>query len=69
MPVYEYECLKCKHRFEKVRPVNFRDRPAFCPKCDGPCKKLVSAPVLRENLGTKLRAKLDKQKPPGHAHR
>ena len=64
MPVYEYECLVCGKRFEKVRPVNFRDRPMSCPKCEGPAKKQVSSPFLVENLGTKLRSRLDKKKPP-----
>ena len=64
MPIYEYECIACKHKFDKVRAVNFRDRSAFCPLCGMGAKKLVSSPVLQENLGTKLRATLDKKKPP-----
>lgn len=64
MPVYEYECVSCRHRFEKVRAVNFRDRSTFCPECGHGAKKLISSPVLQENLGTKLRSRLDKKKPP-----
>jgi putative FmdB family regulatory protein len=32
MPLYEYECIKCKHRFEERRSVT--DPPASrCPEC------------------------------------
>lgn len=64
MPVYEYECVGCRHRFEQVRAVNFRDSPAFCPKCGMGGKKMISSPSLQKNLGTKLRSKLDRKKPP-----
>lgn len=33
MPVYEYECGACRHRFEKKQ--SFHDKPeAVCPKCE-----------------------------------
>jgi len=32
MPTYEYECRKCKHRFEKFQSI--MDKPVkTCPKC------------------------------------
>lgn len=32
MPTYEYECRKCKHRFEKFQSIT--DKPIkTCPKC------------------------------------
>ena len=34
MPTYEYECPKCRHRFEKFQPIT--DKPVkTCPKCRG----------------------------------
>jgi putative FmdB family regulatory protein len=46
MPLYEYECRKCKHRFEKI--VKFSDAPEKkCPKCGGPVEQLLSAPAVQ----------------------
>ncbi len=33
MPVYEYECLKCKHKTEALRPMRDADEPQACAKC------------------------------------
>jgi len=33
MPIYEYECLDCGHRFELQRKIDDRDSKAKCPKC------------------------------------
>ncbi len=32
MPVYEYYCQRCKHRFELLRPSSRMDDPAACPE-------------------------------------
>ena len=35
MPIYEYQCRKCRKPFEQlVRSMN-SDEPAVCPKCGG----------------------------------
>jgi len=34
MPIYEYECRKCKQRFEHLLK-SVRDAPAACPHCGG----------------------------------
>ena len=46
MPLYEYECSQCGHRFELIR--RFSDPPAdTCPACgQGPLNKLLSAPAV-----------------------
>src|SRR5215204_3680883 len=45
MPLYEYECEACGHRFEVIR--KFSDAPLDrCPKCGGPIHKLQSAPAF-----------------------
>ena len=46
MPLYEYQCTKCKHTFEKIQ--KFSDKPVKkCPECGGPVEKLLSAPAVQ----------------------
>jgi putative FmdB family regulatory protein len=46
MPIYEYECEKCGHRFEKIQ--KFSDPPIeVCPKCGGAVHKMQSAPAFQ----------------------
>ena len=46
MPLYEYECSSCGHRFELIQ--RFADPPAeACVACgQGPVHKLLSAPAV-----------------------
>jgi len=46
MPLHEYECKKCRHRFERIQ--KFSD-PAVkkCPECGGKVEQLLSAPAVR----------------------
>ena len=46
MPLYEYECLVCKHRFERIQ--RFSDPPASsCPACGGAVRRLLGVPALQ----------------------
>jgi putative FmdB family regulatory protein len=46
MPLYEYECESCGHRFEKIQ--KFSDQLVeSCPKCGGVVRKLVSSPAIQ----------------------
>jgi putative FmdB family regulatory protein len=46
MPLYEYQCKKCKHRFEKI--LKFSDKHIRkCPECGGPVEQLLSAPAVQ----------------------
>ena len=46
MPLYEYQCKKCKHKFEKIQ--KFSDSPVRkCPECGGPVEKLLHAPAVQ----------------------
>ena len=46
MPIYEYECQKCKTITEVFQKLN--DKPlAKCPKCGGRVEKLTSAPAIQ----------------------
>ena len=42
MPVYEYFCDRCKHRYDSMRPVSRMDDPAPCPKCGEAGKRQLS---------------------------
>jgi putative FmdB family regulatory protein len=46
VPLYEYECEKCGHRFERIQKVS-DPPPKSCPKCKGKVRKLISAPAIR----------------------
>jgi putative FmdB family regulatory protein len=47
MPLYEYECAACGHRFEIIQ--KFSDGPPeACPKCGkGPLQRLMSSPAIQ----------------------
>jgi putative FmdB family regulatory protein len=46
MPLYEYQCRKCGHRFEKI--LKFSDKAIKkCPECGGAVEQLISAPAVQ----------------------
>lgn len=46
MPLYEYECESCRHRFERIQ--KFSDPPVdVCPSCGGAVRKLLSSPAIQ----------------------
>src|SRR3954449_7859916 len=46
MPLYEYECEACAHRFERIQ--KFSDPPIeTCPKCGSKVRKLISSPAIQ----------------------
>ena len=46
MPIYEYECTKCGHRFEKIQKISAR-RVGPCPECKGRSERMVHAPAIQ----------------------
>ena len=46
MPLYEYKCLKCGRRTEKIENV---DGPHLrrCPHCGGKVEPMISAPAIQ----------------------
>jgi putative FmdB family regulatory protein len=42
MPVYEYYCERCQHKYDSIRPMAKRDELAPCPKCNGPGERQLS---------------------------
>ena len=46
MPLYEYQCDACGHRFEVIQ--RFADPPVeACPKCGGRVRKLIASPAFQ----------------------
>ena len=46
MPLYEYKCEACAHRFERIQ--KFSDPPVeTCPQCGGQVRKLLSSPAIQ----------------------
>ncbi len=45
VPIYEYECERCQHRFEVMQKLSHRPLKK-CERCGGPVHKLLSAPGL-----------------------
>jgi putative FmdB family regulatory protein len=46
MPIYEYECKKCKAHTEVYQKITDKPR-SRCPKCKGRLEKLMSASAIR----------------------
>ena len=45
MPLREYQCDECRHRFEIIQKMS--DAPLeTCPKCGGTLQKLQAAPAF-----------------------
>ncbi len=46
MPIYEYECIPNKHRFEVIQ--KFDDPPiTHCTECGEPVQRLISPPAIQ----------------------
>lgn len=54
MPLYEFWCGRCSHRFELICSVSGENRPFdVCPSCGSPhIKKLISASNVKVKNGT-----------------
>ena len=46
MPLYEYQCDACSHRFEKIQKFSDPNEDT-CPKCGGKVQKLISSPAIQ----------------------
>ena len=46
MPIYEYQCKKCRETTEVLQKA--KDKPLEkCPKCGGPVVKRISSPAIQ----------------------
>ena len=46
MPLDEYECKKCGHRFEKIQLYSAK-MVKKCPECGGQVEQMISAPAVQ----------------------
>ena len=46
MPLYEYKCVKCGHRFEKIESVSASAKKK-CPECGGRADRMLAAPAIQ----------------------
>lgn len=48
MPIYEFDCARCGHDFERLQKLSDPD-PEQCPACasQGTVRRLISAPSFR----------------------
>ncbi|MEE4274166.1 MAG: FmdB family zinc ribbon protein [Thermoanaerobaculales bacterium] len=46
MPLYEYECFLCRHRFERIQRAS-EDPVTECPACGGAVRRLLGVPALQ----------------------
>lgn len=46
MPIYEFECPCCGHKFEKRWSITHAGRKTYpCPQCQGKAKRVFSVPA------------------------
>jgi putative FmdB family regulatory protein len=46
VPLYEYQCKQCGHRFEKIQSFSAPEEKV-CPACGGEVERLISAPAIQ----------------------
>ena len=46
MPLYEFQCKKCGHRFERIQKFSDPD-PKKCPECGGKIERMLHAPAVQ----------------------
>ena len=42
MPLYEYICSSCDHKFELLRPMSLADAGVSCPRCHNSVRRVPS---------------------------
>jgi putative FmdB family regulatory protein len=54
MPTYEYQCQKCKHRFDRFQSMS-AEPVKICPECGGTVERLISggAGVIIKGSGSR----------------
>lgn len=45
MPLYSYECEKCKHIADKLRKFDERDEPLKCGECESEMVRVIAKPA------------------------
>ena len=47
MPIYEYTCEDCGHRFDAIRRLQERELPCTCPRCAGTRSRVLFSTSFR----------------------
>ncbi len=66
MPLYEYQCKKCGHRFERIQSFSAEDVKE-CPVCQGEVERLISTPARPHFKGSGFYSTDYAAKPPASA--
>lgn len=51
MPIYDYQCKKCKHKTEQLRSMADKDVPVKCEECSGKAVRVISPVSLSTSEG------------------
>ncbi len=64
MPIYEYQCDSCTHKFEVKQSI--KDDPlSTCERCGKPVRRLISSPgIMFKGSGWYITDYSEKMKPP-----
>jgi putative FmdB family regulatory protein len=46
LPLYEYKCVKCGHRFEKIENLSASEVKK-CPQCGGRAERQLASPAIQ----------------------
>jgi putative FmdB family regulatory protein len=46
LPLYEYKCVKCSHRFEKIESLSASEVKK-CPQCGGRAERQLAPPAIQ----------------------
>jgi putative FmdB family regulatory protein len=64
VPLYEYQCKQCGHRFEKIQSFSAPEEKV-CPTCGGEVERLISAPAIQfKGAGWYVNDYAGRSKPP-----
>jgi putative FmdB family regulatory protein len=66
MPLYEFQCKKCGHRFERIQSFSAPDEKE-CPVCQGEVERLISTPARPHFKGSGFYSTDYAAKPSGSA--
>jgi putative FmdB family regulatory protein len=66
MPLYEYQCKQCGHRFERIQSFSAPDEKE-CPVCQGEVERLISTPARPHFKGSGFYSTDYAAKPAGSA--
>jgi putative FmdB family regulatory protein len=52
MPLYEYVCRSCGHRFETFKSVEERNDSVECPACEKDSRRVLSGFAVAKSTGS-----------------